>query len=240
MAEIQKPQSDKARLSLLSDSKETQEQEVARGKSYLSRSTVGAIHTFLPEYESAINDVNTKMGQRSQEVTEKNESMNVLKTYVRDGWEVTKRRITRQNEPANVYTYYHLSINGMVPKPASNTDWLKMAAAVIEGDAKAVTKGFPAMINPSAEELALALEKARKEKSDVAMADRDYDESQAAVEKLRTKADELIQDVLDELRFNLRKLDDSSARRIMRSYGVTYKYLPGEPVDEIVDETIQN
>jgi len=37
---------------------------------------------------------------------------------------------------------------------------------------------------------------------------------------------------MDELRYFLRKEDAPSQRRIMRSYGATYRYLPGEPVDE--------
>ena len=37
---------------------------------------------------------------------------------------------------------------------------------------------------------------------------------------------------IDELRFNLRKKDGSSQRRIMRTYGANFHYLKGEPVDE--------
>ena len=48
---------------------------------------------------------------------------------------------------------------------------------------------------------------------------------------LRARADELIAEVMAELRFNLRKKDASTQRRIMRTYGATYSYLLGEPVD---------
>ncbi len=34
-----------------------------------------------------------------------------------------------------------------------------------------------------------------------------------------------------ELRFHLRKLEASSQRRVMRTYGARYDYLKGEPAD---------
>ncbi len=49
--------------------------------------------------------------------------------------------------------------------------------------------------------------------------------------ELREQADDLIDDIAAELRFNLRKKDPASRRRIMRTYGVKYRYLKGEPVE---------
>ena len=55
---------------------------------------------------------------------------------------------------------------------------------------------------------------------------------------MRKKADELIDDIMAELRFSLRKLETPSQRRIMRSYGARYKYLKGEKVDPDDNEPI--
>ena len=63
------------------------------------------------------------------------------------------------------------------------------------------------------------------------MADRAYDEAQEAVAALRGQADELIAEVMDELRFNLRRKDAPSQRRVMRTYGANFSYLKGEPRD---------
>jgi len=49
---------------------------------------------------------------------------------------------------------------------------------------------------------------------------------------VRPQADTVIREVMDELRFNLRHMDAPSQRRIMRTYGATFKYLPGEPPNE--------
>jgi len=56
---------------------------------------------------------------------------------------------------------------------------------------------------------------------------------------LRARADELISDVIDDLRNFLRKKDEPSQRRIMRSYGFTFKYPRGEPEDEMWEEEVE-
>ena len=124
-----------------------------------------------------------------------------------------------------------LPLSGDVPNPTTQEEWLALAAQVVQGDADAVAAGHPAMVNPSAARLQAVLAATMTEAEDVAMADRAYDEAQEAVAALRPRADELIEDVMAELRFNLRKKDPPSQRRIMRTYGARFRYLEGEPVD---------
>lgn len=92
------------------------------------------------------------------------------------------------------------------------------------------------MENPSAAELKAVVDEAQTEAQDVTVADREFDQAQEALGKLRPQADELINEIMAELRFRLRKRDAASQRRIMRTYGATYRYLKGEPVEEEVVE----
>jgi hypothetical protein len=119
----------------------------------------------------------------------------------------------------------------VVPKPATQEEWLTLAAQVVKGDEVAVAAGYPATANPSAAEIEAILAAARSESDDVAVADRAYDEAQEEAAALRPQADDLIVEVVAELRFNLRKKDAPSQRRIMRTYGARYRYLAGEPHD---------
>ena len=91
------------------------------------------------------------------------------------------------------------------------------------------------MVNPSAAELDAVLATAQTEVDEVAPADRQYDEAQEAAATLRPRADELILEVMDALRYTLRKKSAPSQRRIMRSYGATYTYLKGETIEGTVD-----
>ncbi len=106
----------------------------------------------------------------------------------------------------------------------------------MQGDAEAVAAGYPPMANPSAAELQAVLETARSEVGDVAVADRAYDQAQAAVAALRAEADDWVAEVMGQLRLHLRRQEPPSQRRIMRTYGARFRYLPGEPEDEGFDE----
>ena len=206
---------------------------------YISKETFNTLTEFIPSYRDRMNKINASKSNRSKEIRESSEAFSMMTTTTRDMWEVLRRRVNRINEPAEVLTYYELPLDGLTPKPTSNAEWYALAASMIDGDAKAVAAGYTAMQNPSALDLREALEKARKEKSDISQADREYDEAQEGLEDLRAKADELISDVIDDLRYFLRKKDVPSQRRIMRTYGVTFKYLRGEPEDEMPEEEVE-
>jgi hypothetical protein len=157
--------------------------------------------------------------------------MLTLETCMRDMWEVIKRRVFRKNEPAEVFSYYQLPLDGTVPKAILEKEIFILAERVIAGDKKAVEAGYAPAVCPGSDELAELLNAARKESEDVAQSDREYDDSHKLIAPVRAKADVLIDDIIAELEYNLRKLDPANRRRIMRTYGVTYQYAKGEPED---------
>lgn len=232
MPKLIMPGSDDARLTFIKKAVETAEKDAAAGNPFLSAETIAATKEFIPPYEEKSMALSQKLSARSKEVREWNEALENLKTGMRDMWEVVKRRVARSDEPAEVLTYYQLPLSGIIPNPNTREEWLTLAAKMIDGDAKAVTAGYPAMLNPAADELQTVLDKAGQELGDVAGVDREYDAAQEALAELRPGADEIINEILAELRFNLRKKDAASQRRIMRTYGATYKYLKGEPLEE--------
>lgn len=235
MATIKKRYSDNGRKHVLETTVSTAEKS---GDNYVSPETVQKVKTFLVAWLERLLQLNAFLSTREKEIREKNEAMDFLDMIMRDIWEVVKRRVRRQKLPAEVLTYYGLPLSGIVPNVGKEQDLLATAANMIKGDEKAVAAGYEAMINPSVAELKVALEAAKKELSEVAPADRNYDKAEEAVANLRPEADELIADVVDELKFNLRKRDAASQRRIISSYGIQIKYATGEePADD--DEPIE-
>jgi len=227
------PHSDEARLAFLEKTEATATQDQAAGNSLLSAELLSEIHEFLTVFTDKVKALTETLGARIKETREAQQSIDLLTIYLRDLWEVLKRRVTRLNQPAEILTYYQLPLDGIIPKPASRDEWLKLADLVVAGEATAVAKGYPPMQNPSVDELKVVLATTRKEISEIAPADRTYDAAQQAVAALRPKADELISEIMDELRFKLRRRDASGQRRVMRSYGANFKYLPGEPIEDI-------
>jgi hypothetical protein len=201
------PGNDNARLSFLKRTVITTVQDIAAGNNFVSQDTVDEINSFVPEFEPKVNNLSKLLSDRSKEAREGTESLEILKMYERDLFDVVKRRTIRLGHPAEVLTLYQLPMDGIIPKPTTRGEWLTLAKKIIEGDAKAVEKGYPAIQNPSAEELNAVLQNTQKELDDIAIADREYDQAQEEIAGLRFKADELISDVMAELRFNLRKKD---------------------------------
>ncbi len=225
------PYSDRERLAFLKRAAATGPQDIAAGNAYLSQDTLDDIAALLPSFEAAANAVSVKLSARAKETRERAEAIAQVELCTRDLWNVLKRRVRRKNQPAEVLTFYGLPLDGTVPGLRKQEEWLTVAAQVVQGDADAVAAGHEAMVNPSAAELQAVLDAARSEADDVAAADRAYDEAQEALAALSAQASELIDEVMAQLRFHLRKKDAPSQRRVIRSYGARYDYLSGEPVE---------
>jgi hypothetical protein len=94
------------------------------------------------------------------------------------------------------------------------------------------------MANPSAAEVNMQLTAAQTEANEVSEADRRHDEALEVADGFVEQVDEIIEDVMAELRFNLRKMDYPSQRRIQRTYGARFRALPGEPSEGDQSEVI--
>lgn len=232
MPVYQAPQSDAQRLDALRAITATGPQDIAAGKTYVDQDTLDAVATRLAQFETAYFALSSKLSGRAREVSEKDLALTKLQTYVRDFWDVMRRRNTRMEYPVSVLNFFGLPQDGLSPKPTQEKEWITWAELAVKGDTEAVTAGYPAMSNPTAAEVQTILTAYQTQAADIAPADRAYDDAQAAVAALRPQTDELIQDVMDQLRFALRKLDGPSQRRIMRSYGAYFRPLPGEVVEE--------
>ena len=226
------PTSDARRLELLKRSKETAAADAANGNNYLSEVLTLQINETITGFDSSYSQYNQKLSVRQKEVREKNEAITRLGVFVRDFYEVLKRRAYRNNEPAEVLRFYNLPLSGEIPLMHKDDDYTAAALSIVTGDARAVEAGYPAMLNPTATEVNEKLTAALKEKNDVAPADRELDTVQKEMELKRAETDELIREIADTLRFALRKSSDSNQRRTIRTYGFEYSYLQGETVDE--------
>lgn len=234
MAKIKLPTNDNARLQFLKKciSAATNDEEVNANPSLFPDELLDKGKTITPIFSEKLGKINSILSQRSIEIDQKQEALDDLNTWLRDFWEVLRRRTMRLDHPPQVLTHYQLPLNGLTPKLSREKDMLEITQRVIDGEATAVEQGYPAMLNPTAAELQTVLDKAWKEVNDVPLADEAYDKAQEDIADLRSEVDELIRDIYDYLSFNLRKKEGASRRRIMQNYGFTFRYLKGEPIDE--------
>lgn len=231
MPQYVSPRSHADRLQFLARAAQTGQMDIDAGRNYVTQDTIDRINTLMPTYVAAVQAIPVASAARSKEVRERNEAIEVLKVWTRDFWEVLKRRVHRLNQPAEVLVFYGLPLDGIVPKPITASEWIQAAENCVQGDAAAVLAGYPAMQNPAVPELVAVLTAASTEAGQVAETDRVHDEALAGAASLVPDVDAVIDDVMEELRFNTRKMDFPSQRRIQRTYGARFITLPGEPDD---------
>lgn len=235
------PRNDEARVTFFKQTIQAATQDIEAGKYYISQETLDEVIAFLPGFETKANDVLDKKGNKTKELREQNDILEQLEMTLRHFWRSLIQRVTRLKEPVEVLTFYGLPHDGTIPNPTTRKGWITFAQTVVEGEEKTVAKGYEAMANPSAQDLQTLLDIIDSEMKDVAQADRIYDEAQEIAAVDRPRADELVLDIMSALRYNLRKKDNASIRRIMRTYGADYRYMKDEPVDEeeeIPDEVV--
>ena len=238
MPTLRIPHSDVGRLTFLRTAAQTAVMDQANGFIYITPDTLQELNDFLNIFDLAFLKVSSAVGERSREVEESEAAMAELKQVLDDLWEVLRRRVRRHNEPVGVFRFYGLDVMGQPPELEEHEEWLELAQQVIDGDKLAVEAGYATAVCPTAAEIQTALDSARKELADVTPAERELDRVQAAVLSLRQQADDLILDIIEELRFHSRKEDPASQRHIMRTYGAKYRYQPGEvrDLEDVEDE----
>lgn len=237
MTMILYPGTDVGRISLLRNIIAAYEKEKQGGHEVLFPDFVTKMKELLTEYEQKSNQVSVRIGEKSAEVSEKNEALSQLIQVVRDFWEVLRRRTSRLNYPPEILRNYLLPIEGVLPNPGTQKEWLEYARAIVEGEKKTVEAGYPPMQNPSAEEVRQAAEKFEKEFQDVIEMDKQLDALQEDVKVLRTRADAFIRMALDQIQIAYADKDGSDLRRIIRRFGYVIKMTDSE--EALPEENVQ-
>jgi hypothetical protein len=238
MPTLRIPHSDVGRLTFLRTASQKAFEDYGHNLFYISPETVNELTEFLNIFDLAFLKVSAAVGEQSREVAESEAAIAELRAVLDDLWEVLRRRVRRNGEPVGVLRFYGLDMDGDPPDLDSHEEWLELAQQVIEGDAEAVVAGYGTSVCPTVAELQVALDSAQKELADVTPAERELNDAQKAVFSLRQQADDLILDIIAELRFHSRKEDAVSQRHLLRTYGASYRYQPGEvrDMDDVEEE----
>lgn len=226
------PSSDNARLGFLQSTKNAMQHDGEAGQKYVFAETQEKVLAFLPGFEERVLLSSSRFSARSKEVDEKNVAYEKLLTYIKDGIEVCVRMIRRVELPVQTFTLYGLTLDGKAPSFGSPSETFEFVKQFIAGDEASGKLGNPQIACPTAQEIKDKYDIAKKENDDVVAADRAYGQVQTELSSMRIAADDLINDIMADLRHSLRKLDGPSQRRIMMTYGAKYKFLPGEPPED--------
>ncbi len=233
------PQSDARRLHTLGQIIAVDTQNKLAGHIFVRDEVVAAATAVYAEFEPAMDALSEKLSTRMQLVDDKDEAMQQLEWYVRDAWVGLKRRIRRQGLKPSVIVYYGLAEGAELPGGGAQSDWLRYAKEMIDGDDEAFAGGFERLREPNQAEIQVAYMTANGLYLAVPAADLAYDLAQKATADLRPKVDEILADVVRDMRYNLSiaKMDKESERRIMRGYGFTF-VTRNNSAEEAVEESL--
>ncbi len=219
---------DEDRLATLSQTQTSHKVDFEKGSPLVSDETAAEIETVVTPFREAMGSVDTLKSHRSREIAEKNIALASVNLYVRHFWSSLKNRVIRENLPVSLLTLYGLPQSGLLPTTAATPAIIETARKLIAADAEAVTAGNTPMSNPSAIDLERVVVEAQKELNDTATVDDTLNSKEDELAQLRNRADILIDDVVAELKFNLRRLPEPDQRRIMRGYGLVFKGTKGQ------------
>ena len=243
MPRVRQPESDEGRLFILNKAITVGVADRSAGRNYLDEALITDILALIndqtqpspgiPGYATRIHLSTTARAKWLKETGEAQTAYETVELYLRDFLEVLKRRTVRLKHSASVLAFYKLPEDGSLPVLNNREDVETACKNVLDGEVEAVRAGFPAMVNPSAQELQNKLNDARREAGEITPVARGLEGAQRDVQALRPRAIELVEDVIAALRYNTRKFEPGAARDIMRSYGVAFDYDPGETPDPV-------
>lgn len=223
------PRSDRARIYVFDKTISSSASDLAKGDKYIPEELVIIITAFRPLFSTSYLKIMSLLEKRKQETGEQSAAFSLLDVTCNDLLHGIKRRVYRENLPKPIMGFYGIPLDGAITRPTTQSDMLDLGRVIVAGDAESVAAGNEAAANPSAANVQTALAAAIAENNERDSADRDLDKEQAVLAGLRETADGHIVDIIEELRHSLRKMDEPSQRRIIRSYGFKFEYSPGEP-----------
>ena len=235
----QSPYSDARRLQTLGQIVTVDAQNKLAGHIFVRDEVVLAATAVFAQFEPAMDVLSEKLSTRMQLVADKDAAIQMLEWHVRDAWVGLKRRIRRQGLTPSVIVHYGLAEGAELPVSGSQSELLRYGKEVIGGDDEAFAGGFERLREPNQAEIQAAYTAANALYMSVPAADLAYDLAQKAVADLRPSVDEVLADVVRDMRYNLSiaKMDKESERRIMRGYGFTF-VTRNNSAEEAVEESL--
>ncbi len=245
---LETPRSDTRRLRTLKQTIASANRDSLDGDMYVRPDVITAATTTYASFDAAMAAVSEQLAARIKVVNQKDEAFQRLEWHVRDAWECLKRRVRRNGEDSAVFANYGLAQDGIVAGATAQRGWLDFAQVIINGDDEAARAGSERLRSPNQAEIQAAYAAAELLfETAVPAADKVYNKAQEAVANLRPQVDDVLADVVRDMRYNLSiaKMEKESERRVMRGYGfefVTRTSTAEDAVDEMLagEEVINN
>ena len=231
------PDSDATRAKAL-DAALKKSAATAESARLISAATAAALQTFCPKWEKETTERADALGRQTSATSALDAAGQRLRTYASHFFQVFQLGVARGIYSPSGRAVFELSVNEEAsPNLSTEADLLQWTDRIVKGDPRRVANfSEPAMVNPSAADVAAARTAYQTELALQSAAKDALEGEQSDVNDLRPEADQLIRDIWDEVEFSLRQLDPPTLRRRAREWGVFYALRPGEPEEPTTTE----
>lgn len=225
------------------DAKEKSENSIYQA---ILPATLATLNVFLPEYDSKVMNMNIALGNQLEATLAEDAAFEKCRLLALHYFQVFNLGIRRGKFPDSARAFYGIDVSDTrIPVIRKKNDALYWSQEIITGDAVRLADGGAAMTNPDADEIETmyneynTLHNVQSEMKDA------YDDAQEEVAAMFKPAQELVNEMWDEVEFFFRgEHDIHSKRRKCRGWGVVYvstfkRKISGTITDESTGQALE-
>ena len=194
-----------------------------------NQQTLEKLQQFYPNFLGAIRQLNISKQNQFDRSKEYGEIFRKSKLYLSHFLQVVNFAIAREEMKPEVIEFYGLKVNSKATPPLNlEAHILTWGERIIDGEQKRIMKGGSPIYSPSIALVKVHYEEFKEAYRQQKMLQNITNLASVKVAELREKADELIQQMWNEVENSLIHLSDEEKREKASKYGIVYVYRASE------------
>lgn len=234
------PNTDVARLRAIESGLELGKR-TSINKLAFSQQTLEKLQTFYPHFLGAIRQLNISKQNQFDRSKGYGEIFRKAKLYMSHFLQVVNFAILRGEMKPDVIEYYGLKMNSKATPPLNlEANVLTWGERIIEGEQKRVMKGGSPIYSPSIALVKVHYEEFKDAYRHQKMLQNITNRASVKVAELREQADEMIQNMWNEVENSMIHFSDDEKREKASEYGIVYVYRASEQKKSEVENLQQS
>jgi len=222
------PNTDLARLRAIEASLELGKR-TAFTKLAFSQQTLEKLQVFYPQLLGAIRQLNVSKQNQFDRSKEYGEIFRKARLYLSHFLQVVNFAIAREEMKPEAIEFYGLKVNAKATPPLNlEANVLTWGEKIIDGEQKRVMKGGSPIYSPSIALVKVHYEEFKEAYRQQKLLQNITNLASVRVADLREKADDLIQQMWNEVENSMLHLSDDEKRESASRYGIVYVYRASE------------
>jgi hypothetical protein len=194
-----------------------------------SQQILEKLQLFYPHFLGAIRQLNVSKQNQFDRSKEYGEIFRKTKLYLSHFLQVVNFAIAREEMKPEVVEFYGLKVNSRATPPLNlEAHILTWGERIIEGEQKRIMKGGSPIYSPSIALVKVHYEEFKEAYRQQKMLQNITNRASVKVAELREQADELIQQMWNEVENSMIHLSDDERREKASKYGIVYVYRSSE------------